>query len=206
MAAYGEVRSTNEYNQENVACVQTLPTSKTTSTSTSTKTQTATTETATTEFPTTETANTTKLTKTTDAQDLLATHARLYRERIMSRLTNFENTLDLKMSKFNLLVSIYSSSLEIKSRIMFLFPDANSFEEYLSEKIKNKENRERLQKAKMLIKIVAALVMSISFLSVARTMKIMLKIRTKSYKLRKARKEKSKRRKEKEETSLECDN
>ena len=110
----------------------------------------------------------------------------------MRRLTNFNRLLDIKIEKFNSLLS-----LGIKPRVLFILPDASSFVEYLNQKIKDKKKRDRLKKAKMLIKIIAALVMSISFLLIARTMKQMLAARTKRYKLRKARIEKAKRRRKK---------
>ena len=110
----------------------------------------------------------------------------------MRRLTNYNRLLDIKIEKFNSLLSI-----DIKPRVLFILPDASSFVEYLNQKIKEKEKRDRLKKAKMLIKIIAALVMSISFLLIARTMKQMLVARTKRYKLRKAAIEEAKRRRKK---------
>ena len=126
--------------------------------------------------------------KTTSSESPIEINTRLFTERVMRRLTNYNRLLDIKIEKFDSLLS-----LGIKPRVLFILPDASSFVEYLNQKIKDKIKRDRLKTAKMLIKINAALIMSISFILIARTMKQMLVTETKCYKLRKATIEKAKR-------------
>ena len=105
---------------------------------------------------------------------------RIFTEQVMRRLLNYNRLLDQKIANFD-------SPVEVKARILFILPDADNFQKYLNEKIKDKEKRDRLKKAKMVIKINAALVMTISFLLITRLMKRLLDLRTRNYELRKAR-------------------
>ena len=107
----------------------------------------------------------------------------------MRQLTNFDRLLDAKIEKFH-------STIKTKPRILFILPDSDHFQEYLRQKIKDKEKRDRLKKAKMIIKIIAALVMTISFLLIALIMKRMLTSRNKNFELKKAKVEKAKRKKQ----------
>ena len=125
---------------------------------------------------------------TTDVQSLQEINIGLYTEALMRRLTNYNKILDEKMTEFNLGII-----LNVQPRILFVFPDANSFEEYIERKIKDKQKQELLKKFKMLTKIIAALVMSISFLFIVKTVTRILTTLTKSYNLKKDKKEKVKR-------------
>ena len=109
---------------------------------------------------------------------------RIFTEQVMRRLLNYNRLLDQKIAKFD-------SPVEIKSRILFLLPDADKIREYLKEKIKEKEKRDRLKKAKMVIKINAALVMTISFILITRLMKRLLDIITRNNELRKTRRKRA---------------
>ena len=124
---------------------------------------------------------------TADVQSLQVINIGLYTEALMRRLTNYNKILDEKMTEFNLGI------LNVQPRILFVFPDANSFEEYIERKIKDKQKQELLKKFKMLTKIIAALVMSISFLFIVKTVTRILTTLTKSYNLKKDKKEKVKR-------------
>ena len=103
---------------------------------------------------------------------------RIFTEQVMRRLSNYNRLLDQKIAKFD-------SPVELKARILFILLDADIFQEYLKEKIKDKEKRDRLKKAKILTKIIAAMVMIISFLLITMTMERMLNIRTRKFELRK---------------------
>ena len=119
-------------------------------------------------------------------------HSKLFVERTIRRLANFDKLLDEKITKYELYLS-----LDIKPRILFMLPEVKNFEEYLKRKIKDKEKETRLKKAKMLIKIIAALVMCFSFLLISSTMKCLLDLSRKMYELKKVKITKAKRRKNK---------
>ena len=113
---------------------------------------------------------------TTNETDL-EREIRFLKERVMRQLTNFDRLLDAKIEKFH-------STIKIKPRILFILPDADHFQEFLRQKIKEKEKRDRLKKAKMIIKINAALVMTISFILIVYVMKQILTTRKKTYALK----------------------
>ena len=127
----------------------------------------------------------------TDEQYLIALNTELYTKRVMRQLTNYNRILDERMNEF------YKKSFlaSIKSRMVFLFPDVNDFDEYISRKIQDKKKLDQLQKAKSIVKIISCLVMSVSFILVGKTLDGILKIKTSSYVLAKNRKEKAKRKK-----------
>ena len=130
----------------------------------------------------------TSISTTTDVQVLLELNTRLYTEALMRRLTNYNKILDEKMTEFNLGVI-----LNVQPRFLFVFPDASSLEEFIKRKIRDEEKQKLLKTVKIFTKIIAALVMSISFLLINRTLKRILMTAIKTYELRKSRKEKSKR-------------
>ena len=132
--------------------------------------------------------NLTSISTTTDVQVLLELNTRLYTEALMRRLRNYNKILDVKMTNFKL-----SSVLNLQPRFLFVFPDASSLEEFIKRKIRDEEKQKLLKTVKIFTKIIAALVMSISFLLINRTLKRILMTTIKTYELRKSRKEKTKR-------------
>ena len=68
---------------------------------------------------------------------------------------------------------------------------------FIEQKIEDKKKQEQLTKAKLVIKMIAALVMSVSFLLIAKTMYQMLSTEVKRFDLAKVKKQKAKRKKSK---------
>ena len=131
--------------------------------------------------------------KKTDIQDQISLNTELYTNRVMRQLKNYNRILDERINEFYKQILLAS----IRSRMVFLFPDASDFDEYISRKIQDKKKLDHLQKAKSIVKIISCLVMSVSFILVGKTLDRILKIKTSSYVLAKKRKEKTKRKKKK---------
>ena len=108
--------------------------------------------------------------------------------RTTKRLQNFDRLLEEKIEKFNNL----TTSVKLNRRMLFLLPDINNFDAYIEQKIEDKKKQEQLTKAKLVIKMIAALVMSVSFLLIAKTMYQMLSTEVKRFDLAKVIKEKTK--------------
>ena len=150
-----------------------------------------------------ETLNKTKSIISTNSTDLSQENAKLElsREQLtavnnfvnqtIKRLQNFDRLLDEKIEKFNNL----SSSVKFNRRMLFLLPGIDNFDAYIEQKIEDKKKQEQLTKAKLVIKMIAALVMSVSFLLIAKTMYQMLSTEVKRFDLAKVIKEKTKRKK-----------
>ena len=126
--------------------------------------------------------------KTPDKQSLMEINTELYISNLLRRLSNFNRILDRRIKEFkNRKVSI-----DMKSRLIFLLPDKTKIEDYISRKLEDNKRFDRLKLAKLLVKIIAGLVMSYSFLLTANTMKKILVVKVKSYELNKALKAKAK--------------
>ena len=113
--------------------------------------------------------------------------------RTTKRLQNFDRLLEEKIEKFNNL----TTSVKLNRRMLFLLPDINNFDAYIEQKIEDKKKQEQLTKAKLVIKMIAALVMSVSFLLIAKTMYQMLSTEVKWFDLAKVKIQKAKRKKSK---------
>ena len=152
-----------------------------------------------------ETLNKTRSKISTDSTDLSQEIAKqeLNREQLTAindfvnrttkRLQNFDRLLDEKIEKFNNL----TMSVVFNRRMLFLLPDIDNFDAYIEQKIEDKKKQEQLTKAKLVIKMIAALVMSVSFLLIAKTMYQMLSTEVKRFDLAKVKKQKAKRKKSK---------
>ena len=111
--------------------------------------------------------------------------------RTIERLKNFNRLLDIKIEK----LKVSSETVQLNRRMIFLFPDVSNIEAYIEQKLKDKKKQDQLKNAKLVIKMIAALVMSISFLLIARIMKRILMMKVKRLKLSRNKKEKGKRKK-----------
>ena len=111
--------------------------------------------------------------------------------RTLERLVNFNKILDIKIQKMEISVL----ELIINKRILFFLPDDSNIEVYIEQKLKDKKKQDKLKKAKLLIKMITSLVMSVSFLLIANTIRRILNINIKGFDLAKIRKEKAKRKK-----------
>ena len=111
--------------------------------------------------------------------------------RTTKRLQNFDRLLEEEIEKFNNL----TTSVKLNRRMLFLLPDINNFDAYIEQKIEDKKKQEQLTKAKLVIKMIAALVMSVSFLLIAKTMYQMLSTEVKRFDLARVINEKTKRKK-----------
>ena len=114
------------------------------------------------------------------------------------RLQNFDRILDLKIRNFNNL----TSSVEFTRRMLFLLPDVDNIDAYIERKIEDKKREEQLRTAKLVIKMIAALVMSLSFVLIAKTTKQILKTKIKRFDLAKRKKEKAKQKNMKKRISV----
>ena len=152
-----------------------------------------------------KTLNKTKIIISTNSTDLFQENAKLElsREQLtavnnfvnqtIKRLQNFDRLLDEKIEKFHNL----SSSVKFNRRMVFLLAGIDNFDAYIEQKIEDKKKQEQLTKAKLVIKMIAALVMSVSFLLIAKTMYQMLSTEVKWFDLAKVKKQKAKRKKSK---------
>ena len=103
-----------------------------------------------------------------------------------------EVILQRKIDKFK---ESLKSTLDAKSRFVFLLPGVDNIDEYIRQKIKDREKQKRLEKAKSILKMITALVMSTSFALIIKTMMKMLDTISGSYELAKAAQEKRKKKK-----------
>ena len=108
--------------------------------------------------------------------------------RTLERLKNFNRILDIKIEKLN----DSRVAVQFNRRMIFLFPDVSNIEAYIEQKLKDKKKQDQLKNAKLVIKMIAALVMSISFLLIARIMTKIVMIKVKRLKLSRSKKEKGK--------------
>ena len=129
---------------------------------------------------------------TTDKQSLIDLHRKLYEDLIMRRLKNFNRLLDKKMLKMRL-----ESVLGLKPRVLFFLPDSNDFEDYVQVKQESYKKWKQLKNAKLVIKMIASVILSVSSLIVLNRIKNILSILIKKYELAKSKKKKAKQRKKK---------
>ena len=99
--------------------------------------------------------------------------------------------LDKKMLKLRL-----EPALGLAPRGLFFLPDSN-LEGYVQVKLENYKKWEQLKNAKLVIKMIVSVVLSVSSLIVLNRMKNILSILVKKYELAKSKKKKSKQRKKK---------
>ena len=100
--------------------------------------------------------------------------------------------LDKKMLKLRL-----ESVLVLKPRVIFFLPDSNDLEDYVQVKLESYKKWEQLKNAKLVIKMIASVVLSVSSLIVLNRMKNILLMLIKKYELAKNKKKKAKQRKKK---------
>ena len=98
--------------------------------------------------------------------------------------------LDKKMLKMRL-----ESVLGLKPRVLFFLPDSNDLENYVQVKLESYKKWEQLKNAKLVIKMIASVVLSVSSLLVLNRMKNILSISIKKYNLAKRNKKRAKKRK-----------
>ena len=100
--------------------------------------------------------------------------------------------LDKKMLKLRL-----ESVLVLKPRVIFFLPDSNDLEDYVQVKLESYKKWEQLKNAKLVIKMIALVVLSVSSLIVLNRIKNILSILIKKYELAKNKKKKAKHRRKK---------
>ena len=110
---------------------------------------------------------------------LLAKHTKFYTNRLMRQLNNYNRLLDEKIKKFRTRLAIS----KLKPRREFVVPETDSanFHTKVTE-LEEKFKRNKIEKAKLILKILAASVMSTTFLLIAHTMRRILLLSMKFYK------------------------
>ena len=109
-------------------------------------------------------------------------------KRTLKRLENFNRLLDLKIEQTNLVSEMKTNGL---SRSI----DVSYIETYKDQKVKDKNKKGQLGKAKLVIEMITKLIMSISLLMIIKTLKSILMTQIRRLILAKNKKEKSKRKK-----------
>ena len=100
----------------------------------------------------------------------------------MRQLINYNRLLDEKIKKFRRRLA----TSKLKPRRQFVIPetDSTNFDAKLV-KLEDKVKRNKLEKAKLMLKILAASIMSITFLLMAYKMRRILMVLMKTYDLKK---------------------
>ena len=117
----------------------------------------------------------------------------------MRQLINYNRLLDEKIKKFRRRLA----TSKLKPRRQFVIPetDSTNFDAKLV-KLEDKVKRNKLEKAKLMLKILAASIMSITFLLMAYKMRRILMVLMKTYDLKKVLKQKRKKKTKKRNSKI----
>ena len=117
----------------------------------------------------------------------------------MRQLINYNRLLDEKIKKFRRRLA----TSKLKPRRQFVIPETDSTNFHAKlVKLEDKVKRNKLEKAKLMLKILAASIMSITFLLMAYKMRRILMVLMKTYDLKKVLKQKRKKKTKKRNSKI----